>query len=333
DSELCTSFLNYASSHHLTLFQLGLSIFYVFLFKLTHGETDLCIGSINANRYRSELVNIIGMFVSTLPYHIQLDPHWSFEEVVKHVQEKCLSILEHSHYPLQHILGDNRLNQSNVSFLETMFDFISVSKDMGYLSLNDTNLEQVSLEQSAEVSKFDFSLTFEHNPSSDNKRLSCRFVCSHDLFEKSTISQIAERFQYMFEQLFQTLPGNISMIDMSSSINKVCLILPEEAEEMELVVFHRLKDIVNEAPASFAQARIWLDERIRFDPDNPQIAIYNMPFIYRLQPNHTLSITQLRHALHLTVNKHPSLHTSIHFDTEKNTLMQRVITHEDKNNI
>ncbi|CAF4216622.1 unnamed protein product, partial [Adineta steineri] len=50
-NELCTSFLNYASSHHLTLFQLGLSIFYVFLFKLTHGETDLCISSINANRY------------------------------------------------------------------------------------------------------------------------------------------------------------------------------------------------------------------------------------------------------------------------------------------
>ncbi|CAF1352628.1 unnamed protein product, partial [Adineta steineri] len=83
------------------------------------------------------------------------------------------------------------------------------------------------------------------------------------------------------------------------------------------------------APASFAQARIWLDERIRFDPDKPQIAIYNMPFVYRLQPNHTLSIKQLRHALHLTANKHPSLHTSLYFDIEKNLLMQRVITRED----
>ncbi|CAF1082413.1 unnamed protein product [Adineta steineri] len=86
------------------------------------------------------------------------------------------------------------------------------------------------------------------------------------------------------------------------------------------------------APASFAQARIWLDERIRFDPDKPQIAIYNMPFVYRLQSDHTLSIKQLHHALHLTVNKHPSLHTSLHFDIQSNQLMQRVITHEDKNN-
>ncbi|CAF4187794.1 unnamed protein product, partial [Adineta steineri] len=154
DNELCTSLLNYASSHHITLFQLGLSIFYIFLFKLTHGQTDLCISSINANRYRNELVNMIGMFVSTLPYRVQLNPHWSFDEVVRHVREKCLSILEHSHYPLQHILGDNRLNQSNVSFLETMFDFIIVSKDVEHLSLNGANLEEMSLEQSAEVAKF-----------------------------------------------------------------------------------------------------------------------------------------------------------------------------------
>ncbi|CAF3939613.1 unnamed protein product, partial [Adineta steineri] len=332
NNEVCTSFLNYASSHHLTLFQLGLSIFYVFLFKLTHGQTDLCIGSINANRYRSELLNMIGMFVSTLPFRAELDPHWSFGEIVKYVQEKCLSILEHSHYPLQHILSGLYLTQSNVSFVETMFDFNTVLTDMRHLCLNDVNLEQMSIEQSAEVAKFDFSLTFEYNPLSDNKRLSCYFICSHDLFEKSTISKIAQRFEYMFEQLFQTQSSNILEMNVSSSINKVCLILPEEAKEMELVVFHRLDNIVHEAPASFAQARIWLDERIRFDPDKPQIAIYNMPFVYRLQPGHTLSIKQLRHALHLTVNKHPSLHTSLYCDIEKNLLMQRVITHEDKNN-
>ncbi|CAF1169630.1 unnamed protein product [Adineta steineri] len=141
DDDTSASLVNCTSSYHLTLFQLGLSIFYVFLFKLTHGEGDLCITAINANRYRSELTNMIGMFVSTLPYRMQLNSHWSFDEVSHYVQEKCLSILEHSHYPLQHILDDNRLNQSSVSFLETKFDFISVSKDVNHLCLNGTNLE------------------------------------------------------------------------------------------------------------------------------------------------------------------------------------------------
>ncbi|CAF1563777.1 unnamed protein product, partial [Adineta steineri] len=246
DNELYTSFLNYASSHHLTLFQLGLSIFYVFLFKLSHGETDLCIGSINANRYRNEFQNLIGMFVSTLPYRLEIDSNWSFDELVEHVREKCLSILEHSHYPLQHIFGDNRLNQSSVSFLETMFDFISVSKDMEHLNLNGVNLEQILLEESAKVAKFDFSLIFQYNPLSNNKRLSCSFVCSYDLFEESTILQMAQRFHYMFEQLFQTKSINTFVMDVSPSIKKVSLIHPEEAKEMESIMFYRWKNIVNE---------------------------------------------------------------------------------------
>ncbi|CAF4064666.1 unnamed protein product [Rotaria sordida] len=158
DDEISIAFLNYASAHKITPFQLGLATFYAFLFKLTHGQNDLCIACLNANRYRSELENMIGMFVATLPYRIQLDSHWSFDELVKLVRDKCLSILEHSHYPLQYILADSHLNQSNIPFLETVFDFITVSSNVDHLCLNDATLEQVSLEQSFEVAKFDFQL-------------------------------------------------------------------------------------------------------------------------------------------------------------------------------
>ncbi|CAF1397991.1 unnamed protein product, partial [Adineta steineri] len=332
DDEICTSFLNYASSHHLTLFQLGVSIFYVFLFKLTHGETDLCISSINANRYRNELQDLIGMFVSTLPFRVELDCHWSFDEVVKYVQEKCLSVIEHSHYPLQHILADLHVTQSNPAFLETMFDFITASKDMGHFRLNDANLEQVSLEKSAEVTKFDFSLRFEYNPASDDNQLSCSFVCSHDLFEKSTISKIAQRFQYMFEQLFQTQPSNTTVMNVSSLINKISLILPEEAEEMELAVFHRLDNIMNEAPASFAQVRLWYNESIHFTPHISQVPTCNIPFVYHLHSHHTLSVQRLHHALQLIVTKHESLRTSLIFNTHKNRLMQQTINFNQNHN-
>ena len=87
------------------------------------------------------------------------------------------------------------------------------------------------------------------------------------------------------------------------------------------------------APASSAQARIWLDERIRFDPDKPQVAIYNMPFLYRLSPRQTFSITQLQQALHQVIMKHQSLRTSLIFDKDKNILMQRIIDLNDIDNI
>ncbi|CAF3873126.1 unnamed protein product [Adineta steineri] len=329
DNEICTSFLNYASSNHLTPFQLELSIFYVFLFKLTHNQTDLCISSINANRYRSELVDMIGMFVSTLPYCVELDPHWSFDEVVRYVQEKCLSILEHSHYPLQHILTDFHVNQSNVSFLETMFNFITISEDTSGLSLNGVNLEQVSLNNSYEMAKFDFSLNFIYNSSSYDNQLSCSFVCSSDLFDETTISQIAQRFQYMFEQLFQTQSSNIPVMHLSSSISKLSLILPDEAEEMKLVVFHRLENIINEAPASFAQALLWHNKSIHFTPHISQVPIYNMPFVYSIHLHHTLSVQHLRHTLQLIVTKHESLRTSLIFHAETDRFLQQIVDTND----
>jgi hypothetical protein len=54
-----------------------------------------------------------------------------------------------------------------------------------------------------------------------------------------------------------------------------------------------------------------------------------MPFLYRLYPEHTLSIKQLRDALQLIVTKHLSLRTSIIFNTEINRLMQRIIDSGD----
>jgi hypothetical protein len=246
DDEISMSFLNYASSHNLTLFQLGLAVFYVFLFKLTHGQTDLCFASVNANRYRNELQDMIGMFVATLPYRVELDPHWSFNEVVKHVREKSLSILKHSHYSLQQILADCRLNQSNVAFLETMFDFIIVSSDVDHFTLNDACFEQVSTDQSYQMAKFDFSLSFVYNPSADDNRLSCRFVCSSDLFEEITVAQIGLRFQHMFEQVFGTKLNVTQMGGCIISINKLSVILLEEAAELHEIIFHRLENIINE---------------------------------------------------------------------------------------
>ncbi|CAF4064639.1 unnamed protein product, partial [Adineta steineri] len=355
DRKISSSFLNYASLQHLTLFQLGLATFYTFLFKLTYRQTDLCISCVNANRYRPELQTMIGMFVSTLPYCMQLDPCWSFDEVVKHVREKCLSILEHSHYPLQHILRDFHLDQSTAPFLQTVFDFIIESSVNDQFTFDDVSLQPVSLEHLSEVAKFDFTLKFIYDPFSDDNILSCRFICSRDLFEDKTVTEMIQRFQYLFEQLF-TANFNVNQTDLDvSPIAKLTLILPDEVNEIQHVAFDRQPNVTNEdawktlafshiydsstvehtyvsAPASYAQARIWLDERIRFDPDKPQTAIYNMPFVYRLQPGHILSSKRLRHALNLAVNKHPSLHTSLYFDIEKNLLMQRIITHDDKNN-
>ncbi|CAF1213842.1 unnamed protein product [Adineta steineri] len=329
DNETSQSFLDYASIHHVTPFQLGLSILYAFLFKLTHGENDLCISCLNANRYRNELQNLIGMFVSTLPYRIQLDSYCSFDELVKYVRAKCLSILEHSHYPLQHILADLHINQASISFLETMYDFITISSQTSELSFDGTSLKQVSFKQSSEVAKFDFMLTFFYNPLLENNRLSFHLTCSRDLFDEITVRNIGRRLEYCIQQLFSSNETSNRIDTCFTAVSKIGVILPEETREMEDTAFCRQPHIINEAPASFAQALLWHNESIHFTPYTSQVPIYNMPFIYHLHSHHTLSIQHLGHALQLLVIKHQSLHVSLLFDTEKSVVMQRIIDMND----
>ena len=141
---------------------------------------------------------MIGMFVSTLPNRIQMDSDWSFDQLVTHVRQMCISILEHSHYPLQRIFADFHLNQSNASFLETIFDFVTIAGQTQRFSIDGVQFHGFSIGNSHQMGKFDFKVTFCVNLTADADRLTCKIEGSRDLFETTTISQIAQRFQHLF---------------------------------------------------------------------------------------------------------------------------------------
>ncbi|CAF1577436.1 unnamed protein product, partial [Adineta steineri] len=114
------------------------------------------------------------------------------------------------------------------------------------LSLDGASFKQVSFEQSFEVAKFDFSLIFIYDPLLEHNRLSFHLTCSHDLFDESTVRNIGRRLEYCFRQLCSS-NQTINRIDTSfTSISKFNLILPEETEEMEDVIFCRQSHIINE---------------------------------------------------------------------------------------
>jgi non-ribosomal peptide synthetase component F len=164
------------------------------------------------------------MFVSTLPYRAELDSCASFEKLVEQVGNRCLSILEHSHYPLQHILSDAQQQQSTAVFLETVFDFLTVSSTHDRLTLRDAELEPIALQPKDQVAKFDFHLSFVQDQSAVNSSLSCSFVCSHDLFDQATADTIANRFSVFMQQLF-----NVPMEQIREQpIYNLSIILPDE---------------------------------------------------------------------------------------------------------
>ncbi|CAF4062769.1 unnamed protein product, partial [Adineta steineri] len=232
DRDLCDTFLHYTSSQNISLEHLALSMYFVFLFKLTNGETDLCIGMNVDGRYRDELRSVIGMFINYIPLRCQLDPQWFIHKLVEHVQEILTNSRKYSYFPLQRLL-DQHPHASNPAFLDISFELMQYSpqdlnKDViigdGHLSVMPTSIK---ISEDNIMNKFDFILSIQHD--FHMNQLSCTINASVDLFNRETVEKISQQFHSILHQL------SPSIID--SQINKpiyeLSLILSNEQYLMQ----------------------------------------------------------------------------------------------------
>jgi non-ribosomal peptide synthetase component F len=222
--DLSHHFISYASSNDITLQYLALTCYYVFLFKLTNGERDLCIGVNTYGRYRDELKRVIGLFDNAIPLRCQLDPLWSFDHLVDYVQEMMANSLKFADFPLQRILAQHP-DVSKPAFLDTFFVFQSSGNQNidNEVMIGDSRLLPmfIKINEDEIMSKFDFALTIQCNRSIN--QLSCTIDASLDLFDTSTVDKIAQRYHSMLEQLF-----NIKDVRMNKPIYELSLLLPDE---------------------------------------------------------------------------------------------------------
>ncbi len=224
--DLSHHFLTYASSNNISIQDLVLTCYYAFLFKLTNGEKDLCIGMNTNGRYRDELKSVIGLFQNTIPLRCRLDPYWSLNELFKEVKEMMSNSLKYSYFPLQRIL-DQHPNVLKPTFLYTSFVFYSnESQNVNNgIMIGDNRLYSmpisIKINEDKIMNKFDFALNIQHNHITD--QLSCTVDASLDLFNQTTVDKIAQRFYSMLEQLF-----NRTNVQMNKPIYELSLVSSDE---------------------------------------------------------------------------------------------------------
>ncbi|CAF4130135.1 unnamed protein product, partial [Adineta steineri] len=225
--DLSHDFLTHASSNNISLEHLTFAIYFIFLFKLTSGQTDLCLAmNINNNRYRDELKSIIGLFENIVPLRCQLDPHWYFYQLLKHVQEITTNSMKYSYFPLQRILKQHS-HISKHTFLDTSLEFISFisNNDKNATMIGDCQLVPASssfnINEDERQSVSDFSLSLYHDLNMN--QLSCTINASLDLFNRDTVEKMSQRFNSILNQLFLSVDDQIDR-----SIYELSLILPNE---------------------------------------------------------------------------------------------------------
>ncbi|CAF1079983.1 unnamed protein product, partial [Adineta steineri] len=335
DSMLVKAQMEFASLHNLSMFHTALACFFLFLYELNDGTiNDLCVTCPTENLSFADTKCMIGTFANLLPYRIKINANESFINFVQQICQLDMDILNHCQLPYQQIIRDNReLCSSKIPFHFQYEEIHSSStSEMKLIAKTADTILSLYAEQpwlhGNGIASQDMNLKMIHNQS--NQTTYCMFECSADCYDEVTVSNIGRYFQNLLSHIFTENTKTIGFDPIFEKIGNLSL-LPMNVKTLSDVI-ESLRHFSEIKPASYAQRQIWHDEERRLHLDGPQLAIYNMVFCYRVSADHTLSIQQLRYALHLVVDKHQSLRTSLIFDSTKNILTQRIVDQQDHEN-
>jgi amino acid adenylation domain-containing protein/FkbM family methyltransferase len=171
-----------------TLFMTLLAAFAVLLFRYS-GQEDLLIGSPIANRNHPNLESLIGFFVNTLVLRTRLQGNPSFAQLLQQVREVTLEAYEHQDIPFEQVV--EALQPERSLSYSPLFQVMFVLQNIPMCPLELPGVSLTPLRLETQTAKFDLLLSMEESETG----LVGSWEYSTDLFEASTIAQMASHYQ------------------------------------------------------------------------------------------------------------------------------------------
>ncbi|RQP21152.1 condensation domain-containing protein, partial [Piscinibacter terrae] len=139
-----------------TLFMALLAGWALLLGRLS-GARDLVIGTPVANRNRTELEPLIGLFVNTLALRVELDDASTVEDLLRQVKSRSLEAQQHQDLPFEQVvdIANPPRSLAHTPLFQVMFAWQNLQ--VGTLQLPELTLGPVG--GRGEIAKFDLTLT------------------------------------------------------------------------------------------------------------------------------------------------------------------------------
>jgi amino acid adenylation domain-containing protein len=241
-----------AQSLRLTPFVILLAGFKALLFRYTR-KASLVVGFPAANRNRTELGALIGLFSNSLPVQTRFSTRTSFRDLLASVHEGTLAALAHQDLPFEKLVEELHPSR-NLNFnpiFQVMFD----CKDQPC-----EDARQISLKTG--MSQYDLSLSMR----CDGSQFIGDMKYSADLFDEGAISRIIGHFKTLLQAMLRFPERPISELD----------IMPEPERDLVLNGF-------NQTAMEFRQdATIseLFEAQVKKSPDVPAAVFENQVLTY-----------------------------------------------------
>jgi amino acid adenylation domain-containing protein len=216
DAELARDVAGLARERGATPYSVLLAAWAVVLGRYARA-TDVVIGSPIVSRDRPELRPLVGFFVSTLPWRVDLSGGVSFAELVGRVRRTQLAGLEHADVPFEQLVAELRPERSLSQ--TPVFQVMFVQYDAAGLPGAAGPLAVSPQEVHSGTAKFDLTLLVRERPEGP----ACTLEYATDLFDAGTARRFAESWR-------QVLAAAVRAPD--TPVERLPLLAPETARAL-----------------------------------------------------------------------------------------------------
>ncbi|HEX3045791.1 MAG TPA: amino acid adenylation domain-containing protein [Bacillota bacterium] len=206
-----------AKNQETTLYSLLLSVFTIFLAKLS-GQEDIIIGTPVAGRNHADLENVVGMFVNTLALRNYPQGSKWFPEYLKEVHERTMEAFERQEYPFEELVEKLAIERdvSRNPMFDVMFGFQSLPTP----EIQIPGLSCVPYPFERTDSQFDLSLDVQEI----RGRLRFTFEYCTKLFRDETIHRFGAYLQKILHMIGATPQVKLMDLELISETEKQWLL-------------------------------------------------------------------------------------------------------------
>ncbi|HKY08805.1 MAG TPA: amino acid adenylation domain-containing protein [Candidatus Binatia bacterium] len=195
-----------------TLFMILLAAFQALLCRWT-GQEDIAVGAPFADRERSELENIVGVFLRTLVLRSDLSGEPDFRQLLKRVREVCLAAYARQSVPFEVLVRElSPPRGDRHPFFQAMLIVQNTPSEVA----PPAGLELEPIEIDNESAQFELSLYLRER----DGRLIGYFEYESEFFERATIERLADHFQSLLAGVVADPDRAIASLPLVSEVER-----------------------------------------------------------------------------------------------------------------
>lgn len=209
--------LTFCKQHHTSLFSLFMAVLTIYLSKINNTKSAI-VGTPILNRSNFKEKNTTGMFISTVPFKMEIEENCSCIDLIDQVSKHELSVLRHQRYPYNYVL-------------DTIRKKYNITKNLYDVCLSYQNARNHRLTSSVPYScRWLFNNCVVNNLDihlydiDDTGMINIYYDFKKDLFSIEDISLLHNRLMEMIKQIINEPNLKIYELDIVSTTEKLFIL-------------------------------------------------------------------------------------------------------------